>query len=638
MDKLLSRLYKLLAWAPLLLPAALLAAQTVLVLDSRALWFSDEIRYANVFENVVHGGKWLVMYLNGVPYPDKPPVYFWFLAGLLPVFKAATPALFMAGAALSALLLLTATMALSRLVARAGREASLGAGLVLVSCFYFIGLAHYSRMDLLFATLITAAHVCLFRAWGRERAMGWVVAGFALAGVATLTKGPLGLAFPLLASLGYLGWTGNLRRLFRRDVAVGLGVCLGLLGAWVLAAWLGGERELVENIFYKQIYRRAVNASHHGQPFWHYLATLPAAWLPWTLLLPALPLGLAARSGFWRGLWQGRRDEGHKGQAYLWSMVLTGFVLLSALSTKIIVYLLPLFPALAVLTAQALAGLDARRTRRLWLMLCGLFAVLAVALPFGNLLHPWPDFAVAGLWWLALASALAAGLMWWAARTLGPASGLLLAALVVTAWVQPLAMLTLPSLDPVMSPKAQARVMGDYADQGYVPAAYKIYSGVYTYYSGHDVLETQDLERIAALLAAEPKVVLGMQRRYWDQWADRPASLSVVHEQWVVDQPYVLAVQDGPAPQQPQAPDAPDAPGAQDAPDTAPATGANATEAGPAPKAAPEALPQATPGIVPEAAPEATPQALPEQAPAVVPDAAPGADEQAPTNATQQAL
>jgi hypothetical protein len=97
MDKFLSRLFRLAAWVPLLLPACPAGRPTLPALDSRALWFSDEIRYANVFENVIHGGKWLVMYLNGVPYPDKPPVYFWFLTALLPVYKAAGPALFMAG-------------------------------------------------------------------------------------------------------------------------------------------------------------------------------------------------------------------------------------------------------------------------------------------------------------------------------------------------------------------------------------------------------------------------------------------------------------------------------------------------------------------------------------------------------------
>jgi len=589
-DKVLSRLYGFLAWAPLVAAALLLGLQTLFALDARALWFSDEIRYANVFENVVDAHKWLVMYLNGVPYPDKPPVYFWFLSSLLPVFKNATPALFMAGAALSGLVFLTATMALSRYVARAGREVSLGAALVLLSCFYFVGLTHYSRMDLLFATLITASHICLFAAWKRDRATGLLLAGFLLAGLATLTKGPLGLIFPLLASVAYLAWTGNFKRLLRRDVVIGLGACLALLGAWVVAAWVGGEHELIKDIFYKQIYRRAVNASHHEQPFWHYLATLPAAWMPWTFLLAALPLKRLVQGQFWAELLQGRRSEDRQGQAYLWAIVLTGFVLLSALSTKIIVYLLPLFPALAILTAKGVLGLDEARTRRLWLWVGGLFAVFAATLPFGNFLHQWPDFEINGLWWMTLASALVALALWGLARRIRPGAGLLLMALAVTAWVQPLALVTLPSLDAVMSPKAQAELMGDYVQQGYTPVAYKIYSGVYTYYSGHDVLETQDLPLIENMLHSQDKIVLGMQRRYWDAWENRPQTLRVVHEQWIVDRPYILAVQDA---------SALSAPPADDAGTPGPASG-NTLDEAPANEAVPAAEPATAP--LPDAA------------------------------------
>lgn len=594
MDKFFSRLFSAAALAPLVAVAALLALQTVFALDTRALWFSDEIRYANVFENVIHAKKWLVMYLNGVPYPDKPPVYFWFLAALLPVFKGATPALFMAGAALSGLLFIGATMALSRWVARGGREVSLAAGLVLVTCFYFIGLTHYSRMDLLFATLITASHICLFRAWQRDKALGWCAAGFLLAGAATLTKGPLGIAFPLVASLGYLAWTGNIRRFFRRDVAIGFGLCLGLLGAWVLAAWLGGEEELVRNVFYKQIYRRAVNASHHEQPFWHYFATLPAAWLPWTFLVLCLPVGSVLCRCFWSDAWKGRKT-GDQGAIYLWMIVLTGFALLSSLSTKIIVYLMPLFPALAILTARGVLGLGENGVKRLWLWVGGLFALLAATLPFGNFLHQWEGHTVEGLWLVALASALVALVLWRWARTMRPAAGLMLLALLVTAWVQPLMLVTMPSLDATMSPKAQAQLMGDYIEDGYTPVAYKIYSGVYTYYSGHDVLETQDLERIAAMVREEPKVVLGMQKRYWERWEDRPANLTVVHEQYVVDRPYVLLVNT--------------APGAAAEPEAAPAQagpGQSATAPGAAePDAAqPEAAPGA--GADPQAPAEDT--------------------------------
>ncbi|WP_461209091.1 ArnT family glycosyltransferase [Desulfocurvus sp. DL9XJH121] len=542
MNKLFTRLFTAAAFAPLFFLLGVLALQTVFALDSRALWFSDEIRYANVFEHVTQAGKWLVMYLNGVPYPDKPPVYFWFLAGLLPVFKAPVPALFMAGAALSGLLFLAATCALNRLVLRGGRETGLAAGLVLLTCFYFLGLTHYSRMDLLFAALITASEVCLFRALERERATGLAIAAFVLAGVATLTKGPLGLVFPLLTGLLYCLWRGRARRFFRRDVGLGLLACLLLLGAWVGAAWLGGERELVENIFYKQIYRRAVNASHHEQPFWHYFATLPAAWLPWTFVLAALPLTRLFSAGFWKGV-IGSRKTADPGLAWLWIAALSGFILLSSLSTKIVVYLLPLFPPLALLTARALLGMNETGVRRLYLWIGGLFAFMALSLPFGNYFVDWP-IEIKGLWWMALASALAAAILIRFARTMSPGGALLVLALVVTAWIQPLTQITLPSLDGAMSPKAQAETMGNYIDRGYTPVAYNIYSGVYTYYCGHNILETQDLELIERMTREQPRLVLGMQRKYWDAWENRPPSLRVVHEQWIVDRPYVLAVQD----------------------------------------------------------------------------------------------
>ena len=54
-------------------------AQTWFALNNRALWFSDEVRYADAYKNLAAHGKWVVLALNGQPYPDKPPVYFWFL-------------------------------------------------------------------------------------------------------------------------------------------------------------------------------------------------------------------------------------------------------------------------------------------------------------------------------------------------------------------------------------------------------------------------------------------------------------------------------------------------------------------------------------------------------------------------------
>ncbi len=552
------RLWRVLALCPFCVLALVLAAQTLPgILWPRALWFSDEVRYANVFEHLSGAGKWLVMYLNGEPYPDKPPIYFWLLAALRPLFKGPEPALFFTGAAVSALAMLGATLGLNRLVARGGRGQGLAAGLVLLTGFYWIGVAHYSRMDLLFAALICCSHICLYRAWQKTSAPGLVLAGFGLAAVAVLTKGPLGLVFPLAASVGWLAWRGNLRRLWSRDAAQGLALATLIMGAWLGGAWLMGEHDFVRNIFTKQIYERAVSASHHQQPWWHYFATLPLAWLPWTFILFLLPLRRLAKPAFWRGLWASRR-AGDPGLAYVWAMALTGFTVLTLVSIKIIIYLMPLFPALALLTARALGGLDQRAVKRLCWIVGGILAVMAVNLPLANFMHQWP-IKVGGLWVPAVTAAVAAVVLFRFGARMRPAGALLVMAICITAWLVPLQIQTLPCLDAVMSPKAQGEMMGDYMAQGYRPVAYRIYSGTYTYYAGHNILEVQDyyengvaqsgLEKILTILKTTPKVVLAMRRKYWDQWEERPETLHIVHEQWIVDRPFVLAVQDHIPPQ-----------------------------------------------------------------------------------------
>jgi 4-amino-4-deoxy-L-arabinose transferase-like glycosyltransferase len=107
----LDRTYGILARHPWWTLGLLLAAHTAWTMDCRALWFSDEVRYANAFENVVRAGKWLVLSLNGQPYPDKPPLYFWFLALLHTISRM--PAVFFLGAALSGLAYLFATLGLT---------------------------------------------------------------------------------------------------------------------------------------------------------------------------------------------------------------------------------------------------------------------------------------------------------------------------------------------------------------------------------------------------------------------------------------------------------------------------------------------------------------------------------------------
>ncbi|WP_245590888.1 ArnT family glycosyltransferase [Nitratidesulfovibrio termitidis] len=597
----LTRLFDLLALFPLLPLTLIYAAQTAFTLDARSLWFSDEIRHGNVYETMLATGQWLVPHLNGIPYPDKPPVYFWFLGLLDAIPGVDGPMVFQLGAAVSGLLVLWTTYALARLVAGCDKRESFAAGLVLLCGLYFLGVTHYARMDLLFAAVITLAHICMYRGLRLPLAFRWIVPAFALAAVATLVKGPFGLAFPLLAGLAYGLWRGMPRRLNRMDVAIGGGIMLATLLAWVGAVWFEGYADLIRNILRHQIVDRATASWHHEQPWWHYLATLPAAWLPFTLVLPFLPWGRAFSPASMRKVLATRKGEGD-GMAYIWLALITSFALLTAVSIKIVIYLLPLFPLLAVVTARALLRLNGFGSRMYFGLTALLLLVLALGLGAASLWQWAPDMVrvrfqpqalamldiVRGAPILAGVTLVFAVLLWKAVDRSRPEGGLLTLAAFVTALVVPAALLTAPSLDPIMSPRAQAELMGEYIRKGYHPVSYKVYSGTYTYYAGSNIEELSDEDSLRAAVAVFPQLVVAMRADRFAEWTDKPADLHEVHRQWIVDREYVLAERSAPVP--PATPENPVTP----TPDGDGAAPSVSGEQAPAPDA--PALPQPAPG------------------------------------------
>lgn len=632
-----ARAFDLLAIFPLLPLTILLVLQTMGGFDARALWFSDEVRHADVYQNVIDAGKWLVLQLNGVPYPDKPPVYFWFLAALDMIPGVRPPMLFLLGAAVSGLAVLWATYALARATGN-DKATGLAAGLILLSGFYFLGVTHYARMDLLFTAVITLSHLCMYKGWRRESAPAWLIAGYALAAVATLIKGPLGLAFPVLSSVLFVLWQGKVRRLHNRDAVAGFAVMLVILLGWVAAAWMTGESEYLRNIFQDQIVKRATATWHHAQPWWHYLATFPAAWLPWTLLLLTAPWGRVLRNPV-RDALDTRKPEG-LGTAYLWISLFSGVALLSAVSIKIVIYLLPLFPILAIITARCLLRLPATNSRVFYLLVSLLLFILAVglggvaALPLlpGSVRDALPPQALALLDIVAGAPVLGgvclifALLLFKATDRSQPRGALLTLVLFTTVFVQPMALYTAPSLDPVMSPKAQAEIIGAHAKEGYHPLSYRVYPGTYTFYAGTQLEEItqRDWALLDAALSAHPRAVIAMRLDDWEQWPNRPASAREIQRQWIVDRQFVVVVTESAAPDAAAAtPEGAPAPTVE-TPAAAGTEGHAVPDAAPAPAVPVEA--PASPAVETPATPSASP-APTDVAPAPQPEAitAPGA-------------
>lgn len=534
---------------PWLALAAFTALQTAFTFSSRALWFSDEVRYADAYAGLLRG-HWLVLNLNGVAYPDKPPLYFWLLRAIDAVTGIHDPAVFFIGAALSGLLVLYAVLLWAKALKLPDETGPL-AGLILLTTVFFAGLLHYSRMDLLFTALIIASQAAFcaaFRPGAEKSRAGLAALAMLLAALATLTKGPLGLLFPILTTILFLAWRGRTREFFRASMLPGLGVLLVVVFSWVVAAYFVQGPGFLRHIFYEQIFLRATKTFHHAEPWYFYCVAFPPCWLPWMLAPLALPVWKLFTPAHWRGLFAARKASGlaSDARAWLWINAGSGLVLLSLLSGKVVVYLLPQLAPLALLLALGLleGGLP---WRRLWLA-AGLF-FLALAATAGLGVRFLPEeiaaavapqgvlpgaFAVAGGF-----AACGLGLLILSgrdARLVLPVLGLLMAL-----WVQPAAQVLSPALDAIMSPRPQALILKSFAAEGFEPVSVDIYSGIYSYYFGGVVEEMPNLERLQEELGRRD-IVLAIKKKKWDAWTDRPDSVTRVYEQWLAGQPYYVAV------------------------------------------------------------------------------------------------
>jgi len=538
MKAIASRIWGFLEDHPWLTMIVAVFAQTWFTMCNRALWFSDEVRYANAYQNLVEKGNWMVLALNGQPYPDKPPVYFWFLWLLDTVTPADMPTVFSLGAALSGLFFLMASYILARTL-KFNRSVSLTGILVLLSTFFLVGLFHYSRMDLMFTALIVLSHACLFRALQQEDQGRWPLYGWLLAGVATLVKGPLGFIFPLLTCLLYLLWKGEIRRLFTRPMAWGIVSMLGLLVAWIAGVILTeGPSFLLNTVLGKHVLQRATHTFHHREPISYYFIALPLACLPWTLFAFVAPVKKLFLPQHWRTLWTNRKEAGPL--SFLWIMFGATFIFLSCLSGKVLIYILPMFTPLALLMADGMPRLDEKHTNRFWTLVAGFWCVMGAGLVLAGDLLPF-QVPVRGMG-IAAVTLMAGGAAIMALRKTGFKAGLICSTLAVTLWLYPVGALVAPSLDNAMSPQHQGSRIGELITAGYTPVAFKIYSGIFTYYAGHDIIETGDWDNLDSLMTNNDKVVLSIREKHWKQWKDRPADLRVVDRQDIAGMVYLVVI------------------------------------------------------------------------------------------------
>jgi 4-amino-4-deoxy-L-arabinose transferase-like glycosyltransferase len=318
---------------------ALLVGVAVWALATPLIWTRGEAREALVVRDIVRNAHWVIAYRDGT-IASKPPLFHWLAASAVHVFGMHDWVLRLPSV-VAALVMLAATRALG---ARMGRRA-LGtlAATILAAMPLFWRFALEARVDMVFSAAITVALLAFYTR--DSDASHGSSTGFVLALVAAvLTKGPAGLILPLAIIAVYLVVERNPRELVTRW-AVPAAAAVALAAVWYAAAYAVAGQHFVDIQLVHENLRRAVGGEdferiHHRQ------VNLPAAFAA-TLL----PWNLAIVWGVWRR-WQGHREDRAGHFLHVWWIVVFGLFALTPRTRT--VYLLPLYPAIALLAARAL--------------------------------------------------------------------------------------------------------------------------------------------------------------------------------------------------------------------------------------------------------------------------------------------
>jgi 4-amino-4-deoxy-L-arabinose transferase-like glycosyltransferase len=336
-------------------------------LGVRPLFNPDEGRYAEIPREMLVGGDWVVPHLNGLPYIEKPPLQYWATAASFRLFGQSefSARLYTALTALS-------TIAIVWLLAHAlwDKTAAWRAAAILASLSLFPALGQLLTLDMSLSVYMTASLAAFLmaqrtagpvgspspgraspeiaqpsRAAAVSSAIGtreYMLIAWAATACAVLTKGVVAALIPAAVLVLYTAISRDTAPWRRLQWPWGLGLFLALTVPW---HWLAARRlpDFLNFFFIHEHFARYLTpVADREEPWWFFGAVFLAGCVPWTLAAV-------------RGLWQGWRHRAAPGEFNaplflgIWVVFVFGFFSLS--DSKLIPYVLPALPALALLIA-----------------------------------------------------------------------------------------------------------------------------------------------------------------------------------------------------------------------------------------------------------------------------------------------
>ncbi|HJR09533.1 MAG TPA: glycosyltransferase family 39 protein [Pyrinomonadaceae bacterium] len=356
-----------LSLAPLLVLVLAAAFVFLYGLGARPLEDWDEAIYAQVAKEIARGGDWLTLHWEYQNWFEKPPLLMWTTAIFYRLFGV-TEFWSRAASALSGI----GTVALVYLLGKRlykDERTGLIAGLILLTSYHFVSFSRFGTTDVMLTFFTYLAIYAFVRQ--REGGHVWWYVVWSACALAVMSKGAGGWIAPaaIIISLAFEGRrSGALRT---RHFWLALLLTVLIVAPWHALMYLRhGQTFLDEYVGYHVFARVRTPLEGHATNYFFYIGKIVDGFFPWCLLLP-----FAVVSSIRENIWGETRSR------ILLLLVALVVIVYTLVQSKLVWYIVPAYPALALLVAAFLRKiyLSAHNRRKLKFALTALGVLLVLA-------------------------------------------------------------------------------------------------------------------------------------------------------------------------------------------------------------------------------------------------------------------
>jgi 4-amino-4-deoxy-L-arabinose transferase-like glycosyltransferase len=432
-------------------------------LQSRDFWAPDEGDFAQIARELPENP--FVPHLNGKPYGEKPPLYYYIIYVSKTIFGSIRDEISLRVP--SGLFALLGALFLFVTIRRFfDHQKAVLSTCMLISTPLYYWQARYLQVDMVFSVFVSLCLLLFFWFYNTRKVHLLYLSGLALA-LAFLVKGPLAMVLVMPVVLAFLLMERSFRIIRVKELAIVILIGVAVILPWYIIVYVKeGAPFLYENVI-RQNFIRFFDAWSHNRPFYYYFKTLPLDFFPWSLFLP-LGLFLAFK-----------RFKSDGGSKYFLIWFVWMFFFLSLSSGKISKYMLPALPAITVITSLAFGEEKSKYNKIMLCFLAFLFCVASVALFFVKQ-DLYPEFYPHRVIFGSLCGALSIGLLFLQPRQLAYAFTAIFAFMVITYTIGNATIYK--QWNQFKSPKYLSKTIMPYVQNQTPWVYYGSMRGVYVYY------------------------------------------------------------------------------------------------------------------------------------------------------------